>query len=63
MANGGWLGLTIFWCWSSYLHSQVLQDCTQLKKKVPVLRLKNRLLQKEKTELQESCEQALEGGP
>lgn len=60
--EAGW-GSPFFWCWSSYLHSQVLQDCTQLKIKVPVLILKNRLLQKEKTELQESCEEALEGGP
>lgn len=58
MAYGGWLKFTIFWCWSSYRHGQVLRDWTQLKKKVHVLRLKNRLLRKEKTELQETCEEA-----
>ncbi|XP_036034640.1 uncharacterized protein LOC118578093 [Onychomys torridus] len=41
----------------SYLHSQALQDCTQLKENVHVLRLKNRLLWEEQIELQESCEE------
>ncbi|XP_076400370.1 disks large homolog 5-like [Peromyscus maniculatus bairdii] len=41
----------------SYLHSQVLRDCTQLKENVYLLRLKNRLLWKEWIELQESCEE------
>ncbi|XP_076400396.1 disks large homolog 5-like isoform X2 [Peromyscus maniculatus bairdii] len=41
----------------SYLHSQVLRDCIQLKKNVHLLRLKNRLLWKEQIELQESCEE------
>lgn len=50
------MGLTIFVWWFSYLHSLVLQDLTRLKENVHVLRLKNRLLQKEKIELQESCE-------
>lgn len=58
MAYGGWLKFTIFWCCSSYRHGQVLRDWTQLKKKVHVLRLKNGLLRKEKTELQETCEEA-----
>nr|XP_042140511.1 nucleoporin GLE1-like isoform X2 [Peromyscus maniculatus bairdii] len=41
----------------SYLHSQVLRDCIQLKKNVHLLRLKNRLLRKEQIKLQESCEE------
>lgn len=57
MAGADWVGLTIFVWWFSYLHSLVLQDLTQLKENVRVLRLKNRLLQKEKIELQESCEE------
>nr|XP_042140215.1 nucleoporin GLE1-like isoform X2 [Peromyscus maniculatus bairdii] len=41
----------------SYLHDQVLRDCTELKENIHVLRLKNRLLWEEQTELQESCEE------
>ncbi|XP_037064189.1 disks large homolog 5-like [Peromyscus leucopus] len=41
----------------SYHHSQVLRDCTQMKKNVHLLRLKNRLLWKEQIELQESYEE------
>ncbi|XP_076400341.1 disks large homolog 5-like [Peromyscus maniculatus bairdii] len=41
----------------SYINVQVLLECTQLKKNLYVLRLKNRLPWKEQTELQESCEE------
>ncbi|XP_076400207.1 disks large homolog 5-like isoform X2 [Peromyscus maniculatus bairdii] len=41
----------------SYLHGQVLQDWTELKENVHVLRLKNRLPWKEQIEMQESCEE------
>ncbi|KAL1789511.1 Disks large-like 5 [Sigmodon hispidus] len=41
----------------SCLYVKVLRDWPQLKKTVHVLRIKNGLLQREKTELQETCEE------
>ena len=57
MPNGGWLVLTNFWCWFSYLYAQGLRDLTELKKKVHVLKLKNRMMLKEKAVLQEINEE------
>ena len=57
MANKGWVGLTIFEWWFSYLHSLVQQNLTELENNAHMLRVEKRKMWEEQIELLESCEE------
>lgn len=57
MANKGWVGLTIFGWWFSYLHSLVQRYLTELENNVHMLRVEKRKMWEEQIELQEYCEE------